>query len=107
MRQIRAMAVAAIMAAAMCPNAAHAAIDDDAARAIARRHCVECHAAKPAHPSFPVAPKNVELDTLAGLRRHAPTVLQTLLNRTMPLGNRHGMTEAEREQLIEWARTVK
>jgi uncharacterized membrane protein len=101
------MAVAAsIAAAAIFAMAAHAAdgeVGDAEALAIVQAHCAFCHAARPAHPAFAQPPKNVKLETPAELKQRAATVLQSLLNRTMPLGNLTGMTEAERAKLLAWA----
>ena len=45
------------------------------------------------------------LETVVDLRRHGARVLkQTVLSKAMPLGNKTGMTEAERASLGRWIR---
>ena len=70
---------------------------------IAEAHCVSCHSKRPVNPAFPIAPKNVVLETADDLRRYASLIdLQTVQNRIMPLGNTTGMTDAERSRLGAW-----
>ena len=62
-----------------------------------------CHAAKPTHESFQEAPKNITLETIADIRKHALTILaQTVQTKAMPLGNQTGMTDEERATLAQW-----
>ena len=84
------------------------AVTDAQALAIAQRHCMSCHAKNPSHPAFSAPPKNVALETLADLKRYGePIVLQTVQNRSMPLGNQTGMTDEERNQLGRWVKAHK
>ncbi len=56
-----------------------------------------CHAATPSHESFREAPKNVTLETIAEIKKHAATVYtQTVQTKAMPLGNQTAMTDDER-----------
>ena len=56
-----------------------------------------CHAANPTHESFRDAPKNIVLESVADLKKHADIVYaQTVQGRAMPLGNQTDMTERER-----------
>ena len=78
------------------------AVTEAQATTIVQTHCVTCHAAKPTHEAFKgnPPPKNVMLDTVDGLRRHAQQVLaQAVDGKAMPLGNETGMTDAERAAL--------
>ena len=78
------------------------AVTEAQATKIVQTHCVMCHAAKPTHEAFKSnpPPKNVMLDTVEGLRRHAQQVLaQAVDGKAMPLGNETGMTDAERAAL--------
>jgi uncharacterized membrane protein len=62
-----------------------------------------CHAAKPTHESFQEAPKNITLETIADIRKHALTILaQTMQTKAMPLGNQTGMSDEERATLAQW-----
>ncbi len=64
-----------------------------------------CHAANPTHESFQVAPKNITLETVADLRKHATTIYaQTVRTRAMPLGNLSNMADDERLTLGRWLR---
>lgn len=73
------------------------------ARAIIERRCVNCHAARPANPSFPQPPGGVVLEDPARIRTLAPRILaRAVVTKTMPLGNVTGMTEEERAQLGAW-----
>ena len=90
--------------AAPAPGAAGTEpVGDDEVLEITRTHCAACHSERPAHPAFPVAPKNVVLATTGDLRRYAALIdLQTVQNRVMPLGNPTGMTDEERSRLGAW-----
>ena len=93
-----------LIAGTVVPATAQDVSDADAL-AIMHKHCVVCHAEKPAHPAFEQPPKNIALETLAQLKQHARLVYQqTVQNRAMPLGNQTGMTEAERDALGRWVK---
>ena len=65
--------------------------------AIVDKHCVSCHAASPSHESFDTPPKDMVLETIDDLHRHAELVDKfTVQIRTMPLGNETEMTDEER-----------
>ena len=79
------------------------AVEDAEALALVQKHCVMCHATKPTHESFREAPKNIVLETIAEIRKHAATIsAQTVQTRAMPLGNQSGMTDDERATLAQW-----
>ena len=105
------MAVAAFFAvAAIFVTSARAAEEsrgDAQAMAIVQKHCVLCHAVKPRHANFEQPPKSVTLETIAELKKHAKLVQQTLLNRTMPLGNLTGMSDGDRASLLAWLQALK
>lgn len=87
---------------------AEEAIPDAEALAIVHKHCVMCHAAKPTHAAFQDAPKNIALETLAGVKTYAGLIeARTVHSKTMPLGNETGMTEAERATLGRWIAALK
>jgi len=72
-------------------------------RDIVQKHCVACHAARPSDADFAVAPKDVRLETARDLVRHAGAIAQVSVHtELMPLGNRTGMTDAERARLGAW-----
>ncbi len=69
---------------------------------IAQR-CANCHSANPNHPTAPIAPKGIMLETTAQIDQWAQQVHDfTVINRTMPLGNLTEMTEAERQLIARW-----
>lgn len=73
------------------------------ARAVVDRHCVSCHSERPTIPAFPIAPNGTTFDTADELRRHAAAIrLRTVVDRSMPLLNKTGMTETERATLGRW-----
>src|SRR5262245_51310725 len=79
------------------------AVDDHDVLALMRKHCVTCHAARPTHESFQEAPKNITLETIADIRKHAATIsAQTVQTKAMPLGNQTGMSDEERATLAQW-----
>jgi uncharacterized membrane protein len=97
----RAVAVLVVLAIALPARAA--AVSDDEALAIVRKHCAMCHAVRPSHESFQEAPKNVVLESVADIRKHAAAVYsQTVQTKAMPLGNQTGMTDGERNVLGRW-----
>lgn len=93
---------------ATTPGASAAGVAGDAeALAIAHKHCVMCHAAKPSHPAFDAAPNGVTLETVADLRKYAQRIYaQTVQNKAMPLGNQTHMTDDERAVLGHWLKAA-
>ncbi|KZL17566.1 Cytochrome c [Pseudovibrio axinellae] len=76
---------------------------DGQALAIARTHCTACHSATPSNEAFTEAPKNIDLDSIADLRKYSSLILaQAVRSDAMPLGNETGMTQQERELLGVW-----
>jgi|SRR5512144_841013 uncharacterized membrane protein len=99
--RLSAAAVTVLIAAA--PFSRALAVDDAEALALVRKHCVMCHAAKPTHESFREAPKNISLEIIADIKKHAATIsTQTVQTKAMPLGNQTGMTDEERATLAQW-----
>ncbi|HEY6024819.1 MAG TPA: hypothetical protein VIV34_11675 [Pseudolabrys sp.] len=98
---LRAVAFLAILATA--PSLRAASISDTEVLAIVQKHCVMCHAAKPTHENVQEAPKNVTLETVSEIKRHAAAVYsKTVQTNAMPLGNQTGMTADERSVLGQW-----
>jgi uncharacterized membrane protein len=80
------------------PGAAYAE-----ARAVVDRHCVSCHSEHPTVAAFPIAPNGIKLDTAEQMRQHAERIrVRTIVDKTMPLLNKTGMTDEEREVLRRW-----
>ena len=70
---------------------------------VIREHCAGCHAANPTNENFDEAPGGIKFDTPRELRKYATQIeAQTVLTKTMPLGNTTGMTDDERKVLGIW-----
>ena len=99
--RLGAAAMTALIVAAPFSHAL--AVDDAEAQALVRKHCATCHANKPTHESVQEAPKNIALETIADIKKHAITIFaQTIQTKAMPLGNQTGMTDEERATLAQW-----
>jgi uncharacterized membrane protein len=100
------MGVAAIIA----PRAAGqsgAVVTFDDVRAVVQNRCMPCHSETPTHPAFPAAPAGVVLDTDAQIVTEALRIhQQTVLNRSMPIGNLTGISEEERNIIGRWYQSV-
>ena len=69
----------------------------DAADVIGTR-CIMCHTASPVWPGIATAPKGVQLDSPAEIRRHAELIkLYAVMTHTMPPDNVTDMTDQERQ----------
>ena len=73
--------------------------------AIVLTRCNTCHSATPSDEDIDKAPGGVIFDDPEQLRPHAARILaQVTLSRAMPLGNKTGMTDKERQRLGRWIR---
>lgn len=73
------------------------------ARAVIAQRCTTCHSATPSDPGFPQAPAGVTFDTPDQIARLAERIkMRAVLNHSMPLGNKTGMTPEERALLGRW-----
>jgi uncharacterized membrane protein len=73
------------------------------ARAIINRRCVVCHSATPTDSQFTVAPAGVTFDTPEQIQSRADRIKErAVVSKTMPLGNKTGITDEEREILGRW-----
>ena len=70
---------------------------------IVATRCATCHAEAPTQPGFVLAPKGLKLETPAQIIASAPKINeQSVVTRTMPIGNLTLMTDAERAVLAAW-----
>lgn len=70
---------------------------------IIKKHCINCHAANPAHELVEKPPKGMVLETPQQIKAAADKIrLQTVFSKAMPLGNETGMTDQERKMLGDW-----
>ena len=91
----------ALAGSGAAPVASAEHVTDAEALAIAQRHCVACHARKPAHPSFDAPPKAVALESVDDLKAWAVKMReQVVLDRNMPVGGE--MSEEDRAALGRW-----
>jgi len=68
------------------------------------RRCVSCHSQTPTDDIFRIAPNGVTFDTPESIRARTETIRErTVVLRNMPLGNKTGMTDAERGVLARWS----
>jgi uncharacterized membrane protein len=79
-------------------------VADGVAEAILEARCAPCHSDRPTHPTAPVAPLGVVLDTPAQARNLGERVADQVESGVMPLGNLTGMTPEERAVLLRWLR---
>lgn len=97
---LAALAAAVWMTSPQQRETADLDVSDVEVMTIVDEHCVSCHAASPSHESFNTPPKEMVLETIDDLHRHAELVSKfTVQTRTMPLGNETEMMDEERAQL--------
>jgi uncharacterized membrane protein len=104
---IAAWPFAAAIAAITMACAGAAEVSDSDMLAIMRKHCVMCHARSPVHESFDRPPKGVTLESIVDVKRHAAKVREQVEDRSMPLGDQSGMTDAERDAIGRWVGALK
>jgi uncharacterized membrane protein len=76
------------------------------ARTVVNRRCIECHSERPTNRAFPIAPQGVMLDTALQMKQYAQRIeTRVVVERTMPLANKSGMTDQERWALGRWVET--
>lgn len=72
-------------------------------RAIINARCLACHSAYPSDSIYTVAPIGIVLDTPDQIAALAARIRErAVVQRTMPLNNSTGMTDAERARLGQW-----
>ncbi len=78
---------------------------------VIQERCTTCHSESPTHAAFSAAPGGVILDTSEQINADADRIYQqTVVLKTMPIGNLTQMTDIERAQIDTWyqsQRTVK
>jgi uncharacterized membrane protein len=98
------------VAAMIAPRAdgqSGAVVTFDDVRTVVQNRCLPCHSETPTHPAFPAAPAGVVLDTDAQIVTEALRIhQQTVLNRSMPIGNLTGISEEERNIIGRWYQSV-
>jgi len=74
-----------------------------AVQAVIDRRCLSCHSHAPTDDVFRAPPNGVTFETPESIRVRAELIrMRVVLTHTMPLGNKTGMTDAERDLLGRW-----
>ena len=75
----------------------------DEANAVIQARCVQCHSANPTDDQWPAAPNGVMYDTPEQIQAMSDKIMtRAVRTKTMPQGNKTGMTEEERTILKRW-----
>jgi len=70
---------------------------------VVANRCTECHSATPTHIAFPAPPSGVVLDTADQIVAEAERIhQQTVVLKTMPIGNLTHMSDEERALIDAW-----
>ena len=70
---------------------------------VIHERCQPCHSAHPTDDTWKTAPSGVMFDTPEQVRRLAPRIKErAVISRTMPLQNKTGITQAERDLIGDW-----
>ena len=106
--------IAAFLAAAMVltqpetKTYAGPKVSDADALSIVTNRCTACHSATPTDATIKEAPKGIMFASVDDLKRYATQIeAQAVRNHSMPLGNRTGMTQDERDKLGAWIAGIK
>jgi len=71
--------------------------------AIIQKRCVACHSANPTDDVQKVAPNNIMFDTKENILKYAERINQrAVITKTMPQGNKTGITQEERDAIACW-----
>ena len=71
--------------------------------ALVQARCQSCHSAAPTDKAYPVAPAGMILDTKEDVWKHREAILMySVKSKYMPLMNKTGMTDLERQRLGVW-----
>jgi uncharacterized membrane protein len=72
-------------------------------RGIVDLRCASCHSSRPTDDVFKTPPGGAMFESAESLRARAAAIKErTVTTKTMPLGNKTGMTDEEREILGRW-----
>ncbi|MNS39802.1 Cytochrome c [compost metagenome] len=85
-------------------TAAHPPVAFAEVHPVITQRCATCHSAKPTDATFPSAPAGLALDTPEQIHASAERIGNATLSNYMPLGNKTGMTPAERELVGAWVK---
>lgn len=72
-------------------------------REVFQNRCLSCHGASPTDDIFKVPPKGVVLESEQQILQMKDKIIQqVVIGKTMPLANKTGMTEDERQLIYNW-----
>jgi uncharacterized membrane protein len=98
------------VAALIAPRASAksgASVSFEDVRTIVQQRCASCHSSEPTFPAFLAAPAGVVLDTDAQIVAEAQRIhQQTVVTRVMPISNLTDISEAERNVIDRWYRSI-
>jgi uncharacterized membrane protein len=81
--------------------------EQQAVFATIQTHCANCHSAQPTDEIFVIAPLGLMFDTWQQVTARAPVIYQRAsVSKDMPMMNKTGMTEAERELIATWYKSL-
>ena len=85
------------------PNACNTEVSINEVMTIVEKRCVSCHSTKPTDDVFTAPPNGVVYNTPQDVINMKEKIMQrVVLTRTMPQGNKTGMTEEERNVIRCW-----
>ena len=88
---------------ATAQQVAGASVSFGEVRAVINRRCLPCHSRYPTDDVFKEAPNGVMYDSPAQIVQYAPRIRErAVVQRTMPLANKTGITDEERALLGRW-----
>ena len=100
-------AVVVLIAPRAGASAPGGGVSFDEVRAVVHERCTGCHSDAPTVAAFPAPPAGIVLQTDAQIRAAAERIhTQVVVTRIMPIGNLTGMTDAERDIIDRWYRSV-
>jgi uncharacterized membrane protein len=72
-------------------------------RGVVTQRCLPCHSATPTDDVWKTAPVGIMFDTPSQMKTYAPRMKDRVqISKTMPLGNKTQITDAERDLLGNW-----
>jgi len=83
-------------------------VTDDEVFAIIKSRCSACHAENPTDATIKQAPKGIVYSSIDDVKRFAKQIeVQAVTHHAMPLGNKTGMLQEERDKLGAWIAAQK
>jgi uncharacterized membrane protein len=103
-----ALAAAMVLTQPAAAPVSNIKVGDDEALAIVTLRCAACHSHAPTDATIKQAPKGIVFESVADMQRYAVLIeAQAVRNHAMPMGNKTGMTQEERDKLGAWIAAKK